>query len=133
MVSMLTVNKRIYKSKCIHSTITCTVKSIAFKSSHTCADEAAICISTVCIGMAWVHLQCTLIDICRVGTSQIMHAYFIISRQMHNISGASLSEICAYTESDVQHRKSTELFYAIIPTLFPFFLLICYPYISLHF
>jgi len=27
----------------------------------------------------------------------------------------------------------TELFYAIIPTLFPCFLLICYPYILLHF
>ena len=27
----------------------------------------------------------------------------------------------------------TELFYAIIPTLFPCFLLIYYPYVSLHF
>jgi len=27
----------------------------------------------------------------------------------------------------------TELFYAIIPTLFLYFLLICYPYILLHF
>jgi len=78
----------------ILSTITCTVKSIAFKSSHTRADEAAICISTVCIGMAWVHLQCTLIDICRVGTSQVMHAYFIVTRQIQKISGTSLIE-CA--------------------------------------
>ena len=54
---------------------TCTVESIAFKSNHTCAVEAAVCISTVSIGMAWKCLKFTLVDICRSGSKQRMHAY----------------------------------------------------------
>ena len=46
--------------------------------------------------------------------------------QLHLIHIYSLLKICRV-------GVYTELFYAIIPTLFPCFLLICYPYISYMF
>ena len=45
---------------------TCTVEPIAFKTLSTCTVEAAICVSTVGIGMACMGLQVTLVDICTV-------------------------------------------------------------------
>ena len=45
---------------------TCTVEAIAFKTLSTCTVEAAICVSTVGIGMACMGLQVTLVDICTV-------------------------------------------------------------------
>ena len=45
---------------------TCTVEPISFKTFPTCAAEAAICVSAVGIGTAWICLQFTLIDICRI-------------------------------------------------------------------
>jgi len=45
---------------------TCTVEPISFKAFPTCAVKAAICISAVGIGAAWICLQFTLIDICNI-------------------------------------------------------------------
>ena len=35
---------------------TCAGESIAFKAFSTCTVEAAICVSAVGIGIAWIHL-----------------------------------------------------------------------------
>jgi len=61
---------------------TCTVESIAFKSSHTCAVEAAIRISAVSIGVAWIYLQFTLLDICRLRSIQFMRNFNNFSQPM---------------------------------------------------
>ena len=45
---------------------TCTVEPISFEAFPTCAVKAAICVSAVGIGTAWICLQFTLIDICRM-------------------------------------------------------------------
>ena len=45
---------------------TCTVEPIPFKAFITCAVESALYISAAGIGMTWIHLQFTLIDICRL-------------------------------------------------------------------
>ena len=44
---------------------TCATKSISFKAFRTCAVEAAVCVSTVCIRMACMCPHFTLINICK--------------------------------------------------------------------
>jgi len=53
-----------------------------------------------------------------------------INSSVYNLNGVNffpLLKICSYRVG-----LYTELFYAIIPPSFPWFLLICYPYILLH-
>ena len=46
---------------------TCAIKSISFKAFSTCTVEATICVSAVCIGIACMYPQFTLINICKNG------------------------------------------------------------------
>ena len=59
---------------------------------------------------------------CIWGVNVLAHCHWYFNHSLRHLScKVSRVELCA------------ELFYAIIPTLFLCFLLICYPYISLHF
>ena len=52
---------------------------------------------------------------------------------LHNTVDRPIHKILLSTSKICRVELCTELFYAIIPTLFLCFLLICYPYILLHF
>ena len=54
----------LHNNACVYCT--CTVEPIPFKAFITCAVETAICISAVGIEMAWICVQLTLVDICRL-------------------------------------------------------------------
>ena len=78
--------------------------------------------SQYCIGRLWRQMCCSVID----GKFTLKHVAAAIKRvQPHPPTYISFY-ICRL-------ELCTELFYAIIPTLFLCFLLICYAYISLHF
>ena len=78
---------------------TCTVEPIPFKAFITRAVKTAISVSTICIGTAWICLQFTLIDICRLNECMMikhactLHVETKITTQVHYIQFSHLQKM----------------------------------------